>query len=63
VDAGIVTCVWTRAFEAVRALPPVYKDILASPTIESRVVRLAPNDSDQQLDDDYLDAMAGAFGK
>jgi HD-GYP domain-containing protein (c-di-GMP phosphodiesterase class II) len=51
-----------RAFEAVSA-SRLFWDILASPTIESRVVRLAPNDTDQQLDDDYLDAIAGAFGQ
>ena len=36
---------------------------LASPTIEARVVRLAPLDYGNQLDEDYLDAIADAFGQ
>lgn len=38
-------------------------DLLSSTTIEVCVVRLAPVDPDQSLDDDYLDAIADAFGQ
>ncbi|NJC04780.1 HD-GYP domain-containing protein (c-di-GMP phosphodiesterase class II) [Sphingomonas kaistensis] len=51
-----------RAFEAVAASPDFWST-LASPTIESRVIRMAPPTSRQPLDDDYLDAIAAAFGQ
>ena len=51
-----------RAFVGVSAAP-IFWDVLASPTIESRVVRLAPRSSEQPLDDEYLDAIADAFGQ
>lgn len=42
---------------------PLFWAALASPTIESRVVRLAPDETDMPLDDSYLDAIADAFGQ
>jgi HD-GYP domain-containing protein (c-di-GMP phosphodiesterase class II) len=51
-----------QAFEAVSASRPFWER-LASPTIEARVVRMAPAETDQALDDDYLDAIADAFGQ
>lgn len=51
-----------QAFQAASA-SPLFWDALSSPTIEGRVVRLAPADASQPLDDTYLDAIADAFGK
>lgn len=51
-----------HAFEAASA-SHLFWELLSSPTIEARVVRLAPSESEQQLDDDYLDAIANAFGQ
>lgn len=51
-----------RALEAVAA-SATFWDRLASPTIESRVVRLAPLEVNHVLDDAYLDAIADAFGQ
>lgn len=51
-----------KALEAVSARP-LFWAALASPTLETRVVRLAPEEADLPLDDDYLDAIADAFGQ
>jgi HD-GYP domain-containing protein (c-di-GMP phosphodiesterase class II) len=51
-----------RALETASAAP-IFWTALASPTIESRVVRLAPEESEQRLDDSYLDDIADAFGQ
>jgi HD-GYP domain-containing protein (c-di-GMP phosphodiesterase class II) len=51
-----------QALDAAAASPDFWP-ALSSPTIESRVVRLAPDDPEQQLDDAYLDAIADAFGQ
>lgn len=42
---------------------PRFWETLRSPTLESRVVRLAPPSAAQPLDTDYLDAIADAFGQ
>jgi HD-GYP domain-containing protein (c-di-GMP phosphodiesterase class II) len=42
---------------------PLFWQTLSSSTIERRVVGLAPQDSGQQLDDAYLDAITDAFGQ
>lgn len=36
---------------------------LASPVLEARVVRLAPEEEVRSVDDDYLDSIAAAFGQ
>jgi putative nucleotidyltransferase with HDIG domain len=51
-----------EAFKAASAAP-LFWTALGSPTIESRVVRLAPDDSEWHLDDSYLDDIADAFGQ
>ena len=51
-----------QALEVVSAAP-LFWAALASPTIESRVVRLALDETDMPLDDSYLDAIADAFGQ
>jgi HD-GYP domain-containing protein (c-di-GMP phosphodiesterase class II) len=51
-----------RALEAA-SFNPVFWTALNSPTLESRVVRLAPEEAGVPLDDDYLDAIADAFGQ
>ncbi|MFC7537517.1 HD-GYP domain-containing protein [Sphingomonas sp. GCM10030256] len=51
-----------EALESVSS-PPAFWGALSSPTIESRVVRLAPGDCEQPLDESYLDAIADAFGQ
>ncbi|GAA3995819.1 HD-GYP domain-containing protein [Sphingomonas humi] len=51
-----------RAFEQVSESRQFW-DHLRSPTLESRVVRLAPASAAHPLDNDYLDAIANAFGQ
>ena len=51
-----------EAFLAVSASPTFWQ-VLSSPTIEGRVVRLAPHCSDRPLDGAYLDSIADAFGQ
>ncbi|URD62045.1 HD domain-containing protein [Sphingomonas sp. KRR8] len=51
-----------QAFEAVSA-STMFWSALASPTIEARVVRMAPQENEVPLDDNYLDAIADAFGQ
>lgn len=51
-----------RALEGAAA-KPLFWDVLTSPTIESRVVRLGPAEDRETLDDDYLDDIADAFGQ
>ncbi|MCW3798471.1 HD domain-containing protein [Sphingomonas sp. BN140010] len=42
---------------------PIFWSTLSSPALERRVVSLAPAERAQQLDEDYLDAVADAFGQ
>jgi len=51
-----------RALEAASA-SATFWTALASPTIETRVVRMAPDEKGTELDDSYLDAIADAFGQ
>lgn len=51
-----------RAFDLASA-DPAFWSTLVSPTLEGRVVRLAPSDEGRTLDEDYLDAIADAFGQ
>ncbi|GAA4030165.1 HD domain-containing protein [Sphingomonas rosea] len=51
-----------RALEEA-ALSPTFWTNLGSPTLEGRVVRLAPMDDTERLGEDYLDAIADAFGQ
>nr|WP_314446850.1 HD domain-containing phosphohydrolase [uncultured Sphingomonas sp.] len=51
-----------QAFAAA-SLAPRFWESLRSPTIESRVVRMAPPSAAQPLNNDYLDAIADAFGQ
>ncbi|GAA4024936.1 3'3'-cGAMP-specific phosphodiesterase [Sphingomonas swuensis] len=50
-----------RALEQASAAP-LFWTALSSPTIESRVVRLAPHETERHLDEEYLDCIADAFG-
>lgn len=51
-----------RALEAA-ATGPIFWSTLTSPTLETRVVRLAPPEDKGPMGDDYLDCIADAFGQ
>lgn len=51
-----------RALEAA-SVAPGFWTVLQSPTVESRVVRLAPDEAAGSLDEQYLDDIADAFGQ
>ncbi len=56
-DPGVVTALTSAAAE------PNFWDMLTSPVLEARVVRMAPAEEGEAVDDDYLDAIAAAFGQ
>jgi HD-GYP domain-containing protein (c-di-GMP phosphodiesterase class II) len=45
------------------AAEPNFWNMLTSPVLEARVVRMAPAEEGEGVDDDYLDAIAAAFGQ
>ena len=51
-----------RAFADVAA-SPAFWTVLTSPTLDARMAALAPLDASFPVDEDYLDAIAGAFGQ
>lgn len=51
-----------KAFERVAARP-LFWEVLKSPTLDARVVALAPPEEVQPVTDDYLDSIAAAFGQ
>ena len=55
-DPALVT-----AFDRVAA-DPAFWNALASPTLDRRLLRLSPPEHARAVDDDYLDAIAAAFG-
>ena len=51
-----------RAFEGLAAAP-IFWQTLVSPTLDARVVALAPPTEVRAVDEDYLDSIAAAFGQ